>query len=428
LLRNLVPGRVGAPHHGGGWVWRGALGFLTVLIVAKVAALAALWLFFNVDPEGTVYPMLARSLVLENRFVIDPGGPACLWRGPIYPVLLAGVWSVVGIDRYGPVVAMHAVIGVATCLVFFMLARRFVPRRAAVAAALAVALYPPSNYYALRFMTESLFGLILGLFVFACYRADESQRVGSWALVGVIAGVAALTRPSAVLLAPATAAWVGLAQRRVHSAAVLLVGAIIVIAPWTIRNYVVSGEFVPVATGGGYSFWIGNRLASDGLDEDELDPARLTGFRAERGLIEGPGPRLHITPAMDRRFTAAALNGIAQAPWESLKLLVKRTGRLWFSAYTPERRQWNWVLALVNGTLLVGALIGLRRLVQQGRRVWPLVFPVVYIAIVHTLVLATVRYSVPVVPILIVLTVVAATVWWPRAAGLQRTADSDGSG
>jgi 4-amino-4-deoxy-L-arabinose transferase-like glycosyltransferase len=385
-----------------------ARAWLALLVAVTAAKIASTWLVASVvesDLSGGVYAFLARNLLLGHGFVMEPGGPPSLWRGPIYPLLLAGDWSLFGLEHYESVVAGQVVLGIAAAMVIFAIARRLAHPAAAAAAAIATAAYPAASYYTLRYMTESLVTLLLAAFVWTLYAALERDRATLWAAAGGLGGLAALTRPAAILVAPVAAAWLLLLGGRVQlrAATWLVAGSLLVVGPWTIRNARVSGEFIPIATGGGYSFWVGNRLASDGLDDGELDLLGRAEFVSARARIAANPDWLSITPEMDRRFWAAAMEGLADDPMGSIGLAGRRALRLWFSAYTPAMRRWNGALVVMHGSLLLLAAWGAVRLMGHDRTIWPLVLVVLYTWGLHTVVVATARYSVPVVPLLVVL-------------------------
>jgi hypothetical protein len=52
------------------------------------------------------------------------------------------------------------------------------------------------------------------------------------------------------------------------SSAIIAVAVILVILPWTIRNYRIQGQFVPIATNGGFNFWNGNNPFTTGSGHD----------------------------------------------------------------------------------------------------------------------------------------------------------------
>ena len=99
---------------------------------------------------------------------------------------------------------------------------------------------------------------------------------------GLLTGVAVLVRPAMLFFLPLAAIWF-VWTRRPMLAAVFLVGAGLVIAPWTARNYAHYGRFVLVASEGGVTFWTGNHPRARGegdlaanldLKQEQAGPAR----------------------------------------------------------------------------------------------------------------------------------------------------------
>ena len=112
----------------------------------------------------------------------------------------------------------------------------------------------------------------VGAIVLLSYRFVERPTQGRVFALGVLAGLAALTREEAlwfipVLLIPL--AWkAGRGRLRLCLLAVL--GALVVVAPWTVRNYFAFHSFVPVANSGAvidgannHCAYYGNHIAKE---------------------------------------------------------------------------------------------------------------------------------------------------------------------
>ena len=127
-----------------------------------------------------------------------------------------------------------------------------------VAAGLA-AFYPELIWFAAHFWAETLFTVLLW---WAIERLLASDARGSgWAAVGagLLFGLAILTRETVLYFLPFAALW--LAWRRpggVRRAALVVVASLLVVLPWTVRNWVVFDAFVPVSTAGALNLWQGN--------------------------------------------------------------------------------------------------------------------------------------------------------------------------
>jgi hypothetical protein len=94
--------------------------------------------------------------------------------------------------------------------------------------------------------------------VWAAVRHRDAGRGSRWAVVaGVLLGLAVLTRTNGVivLLPLLLAAWVP--RRQWQDPAVLLVGFVLVLVPWTVRNAVAFDAFAPLGTQSGFTM-VGN--------------------------------------------------------------------------------------------------------------------------------------------------------------------------
>src|SRR6185436_6927298 len=95
-------------------------------------------------------------------------------------------------------------------------------------------------------------------------RAATYRRVLGWfGAAGLAFGVQALNRPNVLIPAVAIAALLA-ATRRWKPAAAMAIGIAIALAPITIRNVVVAGDWSPLSSHGGLNFYIGNNERADG--------------------------------------------------------------------------------------------------------------------------------------------------------------------
>ena len=189
-------------------------------------------------------------------------GSASATRPPAWPYLLAGVYEVTG-GRWTAGRLTAAVLGTLSVLLIWLIARAAFGFSAARWAGWLAAVFPPMVFMSGSLVVESLFVVLALTAVWATLQARGSPHRMRWALVaGFACGLAALTRTNGpVLLVPVAiglAAASGFTLRRFSVRplvvpAIAVAAAVVTIAPWTIRNAAVFGEFVPVSTQAGYS-------------------------------------------------------------------------------------------------------------------------------------------------------------------------------
>lgn len=297
-----------------------------VAAAARVLTLAATSYYRPIHDDAS-YARIAKSIVVFGRFPIHHiahvGWVASSYRPPGWPVALAGIWSLTGVDVSSGRVALLA-LGVATCVLGAHVARRVAGKTAGVIAGLALAVDPLLLAAGASLESEALCtALILGALL-AALRARERSSWRCAVLAGALIGAAALTRTNAIALIPAIA-WAGLpSSRRVrwpHGAAVM-VTACLVIVPWTVRNELVLHHFVPVSTEAGNTLAGTYNTTSQRHHARWLEPRKTGAYRQiYRRYVDGP--------ALDEHLISAVAGWALQHPtypfvalgWNSARLL-----------------------------------------------------------------------------------------------------------
>ena len=130
----------------------------------------------------------------------------------------------------------------------------------ALIAGLIACVYPALYLYDGWLYTESLYTFLLTAICYCvlCIQRDTRQRRRLWLLCAVLLALLSLTRPNGILVLALAVLWTIfltwrklLHSRSLASVALAALVTILLIAPWTIRNYLVSHSFVLVATGDG---------------------------------------------------------------------------------------------------------------------------------------------------------------------------------
>ncbi|OHE78616.1 MAG: hypothetical protein A2107_11160, partial [Verrucomicrobia bacterium GWF2_62_7] len=240
-----------------------------VLRVFLVALVVRIGFVLTLDPQQLYWPderlydEIARGLAGGKGFVATGYNSTPLW-----PFCMALLYKLFG-HSFLVVRVAQSVIGALTCVVAGAAAMRLFDRRVGVWTAWVLAFYPSLVYLAGVLYMENLYAFCLSVAVYLLTRLG-AEATTRWAVfAGLALGVAALSRSVALLLIPAAALVPLLAvgvtwRRRLGLCLVLGLMAVVAIAPWTIRNWVVFGRFVPVSMGSGATLWRGNSPCSRG--------------------------------------------------------------------------------------------------------------------------------------------------------------------
>ncbi len=246
----------------------GIAAVLAVALVFRVEVVLATS-SYRAHTDAADFDHLAVSLADTGHFPSSrewaPEGPTA-FRPPGFPVALAGVYGLVGTgsasDRWEAGRIAEAALGTVAVGLICLIGLRLWGAAVGLVAGAIAAVYPPLVLVGTSLLSESLFiPLLLGAVWAALRQRDSAPRWGWAALSGLLLGLAALTRGNGVALAIPLVFLVwsarGGAGRFTRAAlaapAALLAVAVLVVAPWTIRNATVLHAFVPVTTETGYA-------------------------------------------------------------------------------------------------------------------------------------------------------------------------------
>lgn len=182
--------------------------------------------------------------------------PNTLGHPPGYSILLAFAYGVAGEADATAQLIQITVDSLAAILIFLIVAE-VLPVGAGLIAGVLAAFSPQFAWNSVLLLpdTLALFPLLLAVYLLA--RAVKRPRLLTIMAAGAMVGLSCWLRANALLLAPFMACACLLLferGRRVRFGAALLLGALLVIAPLTLRNALVFRHFIPLSLGAGQTF------------------------------------------------------------------------------------------------------------------------------------------------------------------------------
>ena len=393
-----------------------------VLLAVSAFSLRLLYLSQAADNPLFSHPIVdARTYVHTALQLADEGhwlgDPRPFWQPPLFPYLLGLLFSLFGENYWLPRL-LQAAAGTATCLLILALGRKaFFPFVGWLAAA-AAALYGPFIYFEGELLPAGLAVFLNCLALLALVRAS-SGGTRRWLVAGFLLGLSSLVVASILLFVPVALLWAHSrvpAPRRRWSLGALVLGVALVIAPVTLRNGLVGGEWVLISHNAGINFYIGNNPDYDGTES--IRPGRDW-----QELVDRPLREAGITggSASSRFFFARSWDYLIRDPADFLSLQLRKLYLFWRGDEIPRNldpyfaRQHSWLLqgllwirglAFPFGIVSPLALAGLILYLRSPKDRTPtgdllLLFAVVY-TISVVLFFVTGRYRLPVVPPLLV--------------------------
>jgi 4-amino-4-deoxy-L-arabinose transferase-like glycosyltransferase len=300
----------------------------------------------------------------------------------LWPLALGGTYAVaeaLGVPRWTAGRLLQAVLGTIVVALTGAIAARLWGARVGLPAMALGAVFLPLVLDGASLISEPLFvALELGALLAVL---EFRRRPGGveWAIAaGTLAGLAALTRSSGALLAAALLIGVAARPRGLPGAAAFAAAAVLLVAPWTIRNAVVLGTFIPVSTE------TGGTLLGTYNPTARAAPA-CTGcwiLMSESPMEMGLAHRLLALTEVERdresrrlaaRFALDHPGYVLQVAWEnSVRLLdlagTRRTRATAASIDVPPGAAvvGAWQLWVIIAVVVVGAGAGALRPVPRG--------------------------------------------------------------
>ena len=373
------------------------------------------------------YAQLAGSILSGQGFASVGGTPTSI-RPPLYPGLVAAIWSVAGQNNLQAVRVVQIALALATALLVYALGSRIYGKTAGSFAAAAVWLYPSLIFFNFLLLTETLFTFLLVAFVLLTVMLIQTPRAWLAIACGLALGLGALTRsvlwPVPLVFCPLLA--VLLRQpiaRRLALASLVFAGYALVVTPWAIRNTRLQGVVTIVDTMGGMNLRMGNY---EYTPEDRMwDAVSLEG---EKNWVYGlttDRPGEPITEGQKEKWAQRkALEYMRAHPLVTLRRSLIKFADFWglereFIAgirsgmFAPPL--WFQIVSslLITVAYIVVVIAGAAGLWLAPPSDWrlqvALLLPVVIIVGIHTLVFGHSRYHLPLVPILAVYGAALAT-------------------
>ena len=385
-------------------------------IIALIAAALRIW-WAQYSPtvpgpprfdDSVFYYNMAQNIAEGRGYVHPASGLATAQWPPGYPAFLAAIFVFTGPSVTAAEFA-NAGLGALTAVLASALALLLGRDRiAAVVSAMIVAVTPSLVMASGVVWSETLFTalFVLGLvLVVLAPRHDGRSRWGLVIALGVVAAAATYVREAGFVLVPAAVVfwmWDAMPRRdAARAAAATIAIALLLILPWSIRNYNTLDVPVLVSSSAAGNFWEGHHQPGQGSNTIVL----------EHGPLNRPGGEADINRAMWRE----GWDYVRAHPWEEIKAPFWKTRDLYQGdpagmdlndAYglTPfasdeTRERWLLLSDLVYYAVLIAAAVGV---VAAGWRS-PLVRLVLPVALLWTLghvaFFATPRFHLPLIPL-----------------------------
>lgn len=397
---------------------------LVILAFALISRLVSMGPFHTggYTSDEREYLKLAKTVASGQGFVDSNGEKSK--RSPLYPIALGYLFRFFGGSLWLPHV-IGCLLGTLIVALGYMLCMNlWDDRQVALFAAGAVAVYPGLVIYSGLLQTETLYIVFTLLAFVSAFKLTRSSNTVQGVLLGITSGLAALTRAVFLGFFPlllSLTAWRRWNNdiRKILPVALALALFLLILMPWTVRNYGVHSTLVPISSWGGESLLIGNNpfatgtwSVKQGFNEWFKEEAARFGV-ADIGTLSEIGRR-----DLDRSI---ALDYIRTYPLHSIQLAVKK-GFIFLvypitssDSYLPAQA----AAVAFDFLLYVGAAIGFVATWDNRRRLVPLYVAFLFFGLVQVVLHSEARYRLPLVPLICLFFGWGAVILMDRARRLE---------
>jgi 4-amino-4-deoxy-L-arabinose transferase-like glycosyltransferase len=237
---------------------------------------------------------------------MSPDGSLCAYFPPVYPTIIAA--CILTGHAKSAIILAGSLIGAGTVWCVFLIGRRLFGATTALLASVYAAVYPYFIWHDAVLQETATLTLVVAVAILLLLRAHDTPSRWNWLAAGAVLGVAVLTKANLALFVPFALLWIvvsapAVMPRRLAPALWATLGVALVLGPWVIRTWRITGAPI-LYSNAGFSLWTSNhRLTFDYFPRRSIDDAAQPEFD-------------DLKPEERREFDAIAdTQGIRQTRW-----------------------------------------------------------------------------------------------------------------
>lgn len=373
---------------------------------------------FFIEGDANGYWDLGLAVARGEDYAVHTP-PRRVLRVPGFPLLLAGSIRVFGENIFAARCVL-AVVGAACCWFTYLLGSRLVMRRVGFWAALMMAVHPWQVGNSVLILSENwfTFWMLLSLLGFVTLlndpRGSRGESLRPDGRLALRAGGTGLLLAAAVLVRPGFIPWLIVAagavllnrrltrMARTAAAGGLVIGFVLGMLPWGVRNYAVTGH--PVLT----SLWSGPSLY-DGLNPEADGSSKMEFFERDNVMAEMSEYN------MNAHYQRLAGQYAANHPRRVIELAGLKLMRFLQPLPNSISGGWDiWAVCVAGAAAFVGlSVIGLKSRMLDSSGLLVVLGPFLLFLVVHMVFVGSLRYRLPAEFPLSVLVATGLQQWLP---------------
>ncbi|MBD3367617.1 MAG: hypothetical protein GF405_05530 [Candidatus Eisenbacteria bacterium] len=341
-------------------------------------------------PDPRYFDTIAWRIVSEGRIATGEPDEMAVLRPPFQAFVMSVPYALAG-HSYRAAYLFQALLSGFIPLLLYLIARDSLGKGVGLLAAFFGAFYPYYVYMAGALYPTQTATLLMLAFVYFAMKTRKRPKVSFAFAQGVALGALVLTRPVSLIFAPFAFLWTLRWKRNILAAVVLALAAMAVVLPWTVRNSIVSGEFIPVSAVGGHAFMLGNHPDATATSQTRTPvPEDL----AEARKTTPPG-------AWDQMCMDRGLEYVRDDPGRFVSLYLQKLVNYYrFYPDTIEKNEFTgsrttWIALLTSGPAIILGLAGMWLARRKWRELLPAYAVVILYSLLYPAFTTCVRYRLP---------------------------------
>ncbi len=285
--------------------------------------------FFSLD-SGHYHNFALR--ILEGNFSFKESA----YLNPLYPIIIAGSYKIWGISP-DSIIITQIFADSLTCIFLYLIGlTAFGSNIVGFLASVIYAFYSMAIFYSGFILGATFTCFFLSLFVLLVYLAENRNDTKLWFFSGLILGLVVMLRPNLILLIPFL--FIGIyflapkdKFKRISEMLFVLLGLLLILLPFSLRNYHIEKRFSPLPVQGGLNFYIGNHQDAKGVYTflDGISNAPVKQIKQSVIKARKESGRELTNSEASRFWLLKGLRFIKNHPKEYIFLMIKKMFLFW---------------------------------------------------------------------------------------------------
>lgn len=362
-------------------------------------------LLLDPDFHGT----LGFGLLENGTLSYFPDNQPTVNRGPVYPGMIAALLYITNGWWPYSVQAAQTILNSITCLLIYWISKTLWGKRVALLTS-AAWVFHPFLIYTAKIMVETLIVFLFMSLVAGTLYLIRRPGVLRAILFGFILGISTLSKSTFlpfIIVIPVAIGFIRASKVSWKQVACIIITAIIIVIPWTIRNWKLTGTFIPVHLLVGLNFQIGdavvdNYAKSPFSHEDlwKMGDARVQALAEKH--IDKNMPRWEKDVLVDSVLLKESISRYLEDPAFFIKKLALNSFLFWTLSTSKEKTLFYALIQLPLFVIFIVSCIVILR--QRGvRTIYTVHMIMVFLYFAsHLPVAAEARLSVVLTPLMII--------------------------